>query len=392
MQRQSDAVFFIGMNYPTGGILHFAHLANELHRNRQRTFDFYLVSIDHEANIGFWNTVFSVIPAEKVIRGLTFSDLIDQIYRLAGNYRRVIIHTGGGWGQTREVLRVRRKFPRNLVRRVLLVGTTHSFRIGEWKRIPMSMIQYVLYRLCYTKIIFQCEYAKRRFVGGRSLVSMGKGVVVPLGCEDFPMIVDCPPALSDSSELVQALSEKSTFKFVYLAQFRAGKMHDWLVEAFIPVLQKYPQVRLVLCGGGDQRLMALSRRLANGGGVGKQVIMPGQVAREAVPWILRHVDCAVVPSRAETFGHNFLEPMFAGVPVLGTHVGIGQEVIKDGETGYFFDLRDLTSLQEAACRLIDNPGHAREMGTTARDLVSTRFCHSDVAERLIVLYEQVLNK
>ena len=34
-------------------------------------------------------------------------------------------------------------------------------------------------------IVFQCQYAADRFVGGNHLIKIGKGAIVPLGCEEF---------------------------------------------------------------------------------------------------------------------------------------------------------------------------------------------------------------
>jgi glycosyltransferase involved in cell wall biosynthesis len=120
--------------------------------------------------------------------------------------------------------------------------------------------------------------------------------------------------------------------------------------------------------------------------------MPGQIPRYEVPWLLHHVNCALVPSRAETFGHNFIEPMFASLPVVGTRVGIGREVILDGETGFGFSLKNPKEFSSAVQILAENPELAKDMGRRAHELVSKRFRHSDVAKLIVDVYRKLMNE
>ena len=389
MSRKSNAVVFIGMTLPSGGILHFAHLGIELSRLAGQSYDFFFASIKNEAHKGFWALVDSEIPRSSILMENDFPMLANSIVHLVDRYEKVLVHTGGGWGQTKIFRKVLKQLDCVTRNRVSLVGTTHSYRHDSWLRLPMSLFQYVIYRLYYRMIVFQCKYAADRFFGGRDLIRRGKGVVIPLGCEQFPISDEIPPALRELN-VVPVLADENLFTFVYLAQFRPGKNHKWLVKALAPVLKSHPHARLLLCGGGNDVVYNHVKDLVSTKGLESQILMPGQIPRDAVPWVLKHVNCAIVPSRAETFGHNFLEPMFAGVPVLGTHVGIGQDVIKDGETGYFFDLASKDSLRMAACKLIDDPVATKKMGTLARDMVATRFRHSDVAHQLSEVYQEIL--
>lgn len=389
MSRKSNAVVFIGMTLPSGGILHFAHLGIELSRLTGQSYDFFFASIRNEAHQGFWALVESEIPRNAIIVEDDFKTLATTIVHLADRYEKIVIHTGGGWGQTKVFRTALKQLDRTIRGHVLLVGTTHSYRHDSWMRLPMSIFQYIIYRLYYRMIVFQCRYAVERFFGGEDLIRRGKGVVIPLGCEQFPVQDKMPQSL-EGLNLESFLLDENIFTFVYLAQFRPGKNHQWLVNALAPVLRSYANARLLLCGGGNEKVYAQIKSLVRRLDLGTQVVMPGQIPRDAVPWILKHVNCAIVPSCAETFGHNFLEPMFAGLPVLGTRVGIGAEVIVDGETGYFFGLDDSSSLRKAVTRLLSDKSLARSMGLKARLRVSECFRHSDVAVKIGSLYEQIL--
>ena len=126
-------------------------------------------------------------------------------------------------------------------------------------------------------------------------------------------------------------------------------------------------------------------------GLDGQVLMPGRIERIDVPWLLRHCDCAVVPSQAETFGHTFIEPMAAGIPVLGTRVGVGEYMVRDYETGMGFDF-SRKSLEYAAEYLVSHRDECRIFGDNARKFVQTMFLKSHIADTYARLYKDLFER
>lgn len=389
---KSNAVVFLGMVYPAGGVRHLGLLGAELSIQNRGQYDFYFASVGAENNVGFWRLVRESIPKDRILVEDGFGELVERIANLANVYDKVLVHLGGGWSQTRFFLKAVRRLGRARAKRIILVGTTHSYRNGTKMRIPMSILQCCLYLLFYRMIVFQCRYARQRFCGGWLLTLLGKGAVIPLGCEEFPVVGEAVPDGIRSIGLAEMLLDQSLVKIVYLAQFRPGKMHEWLVKAISPMLKRHREARIILCGKTDNAIAARIKEIVGGLGLESQVVIPGFVPRDEVPWLLQHVNCAVVPSRSETFGHNFLEPMFAGLPVVGTRVGVGCDIIKDGETGYFFDLRDPRSVCRALEDVVLNPKKAAQMGANAKDLVMRSYRHADVARQLTSLYERLLGE
>jgi glycosyltransferase involved in cell wall biosynthesis len=227
-------------------------------------------------------------------------------------------------------------------------------------------------------------------MGSSLLFKCGMGVVILLGCEEMPDIEKEVPSGIEKSGIIDVLLDDKRFKMVYLAQFRPGKMHVWLVKALIPILKANPQLCLILCGMGSEIVINEVKSVIKRNNLSRQVLMPGQIPRYEVPWLLKHVNCAIVPSRAETFGHNYLEPMFAGLPVVGTRVGIGREVIEDGVTGFGFSLKKPAGLRQAISKFIESPSLAKNMGFKAYERVRNTFRHSDVAIKLVKLYQELL--
>lgn len=84
--------------------------------------------------------------------------------------------------------------------------------------------------------------------------------------------------------------------------------------------------------------------------------------------------------------------MFAGLPILGTRVGVGCDIIEDGVTGYGFSLSDMDGFRRCAKVLIEDVEATRKMGRIARERVESRYRHSDVAKQLMDLYKEVMNR
>lgn len=388
---KSSAIVFVGQAFSTGIYRHLALLGVELYKACSAEVRFYFASVGREANPGAWSIVRSFLPEANIICEETFEDIARRCVGLARSYDKVLIHTGGGWGQTKHFVLARKRMDKTLQARLIFIGTTHSYRNDSFLRVPMSAFQYVLYRLYYRMVVFQCRYAADRFFGGRHLLKIGKGAIIPLGCESFAVPTMEPPCgIFEREDLLKVLNDESLFKFVYLAGFRPGKMHVWLVRALASVLKRHPEVRILFCGKGAPAVIDATKAAISDAHLEDQVILPGQIARDEVPWLLAHCNCAIVPSRSETFGHNFLEPMFAGLPVIGTRVGIGCDIIKEGETGYSFELEHPISAQVAVEKMLTDRSSVNRMGQKARALVEKRFTHEAVAQQLCSLYRQVL--
>lgn len=254
----------------------------------------------------------------------------------------------------------------------------------------MSLFQTALYLRYYDMVVFQCRHTKKRFWGARLLSVFGKTTTIPLGCESFDFTSSIPTGISQMHELLEALQNEDLFKFIYLAAFRPGKMHAWLVRAIAPVLRKFPDARVLFCGKGggpefDETCVAIREE-----GVERQILLPGVVSRDEVPWLLTHCNCAVVPSCSETFGHGFLEPMFAGLPVLGTSVGIGCDIIKDYETGFVFSLKEPNALRRKVEWILQNRASAAGMGAKAMSTVLESYTHEKIAKWHVALYTRLL--
>lgn len=149
-----------------------------------------------------------------------------------------------------------------------------------------------------------------------------------------------------------------------------------------------PTVKLRIAGDGPEskKLKAQSVKL----GVAGRVEFLGQVAQNKLPDLLAAADIFVRPSRSEGLGNSFLEAMAAGLPVLGTAVGGIPDFLKEGETGWFCEVNNPSSIAEKVKFILDpaNVVQVEQVTQNARRLVEEKYAWSQIAAQLGRIFDR----
>ena len=122
---------------------------------------------------------------------------------------------------------------------------------------------------------------------------------------------------------------------LYPARPWPHKNHTRLLEAFATLRETRPQLRLVLTGGGLDRLEPLPEGVEN----------LGSVSAEHLASLYRRAACLVYPSLYEGFGLPVLEAMACGCPVAASNAGAIPEVA--GDAAVLFDPTDVDAMAAA---------------------------------------------
>lgn len=253
--------------------------------------------------------------------------------------------------------------------RVRIVYTLHAFRNdrGVMVYVAAALMNLALLVMA-DRVVCISDYTRGWF----RLVGF-KTVVLPLGV--------------DSRFFLEKWSfvEDAGMSMVYLAQFRKGKRHDWIIRAFADFVDKSEDgtARLFLPGEGPtrRRMMGLAEKL----GVADRVVFPGRCSKEEVFGLLSAVNIAVVASCSETFGQCIAEPFVMGKLVISTPVGIAPEIIRDGVNGFIFDSAE--ELSEILCNIAGNKDLMRRMGWKNFEMRG-RFDWRKIVECLMDEYEK----
>jgi glycosyltransferase involved in cell wall biosynthesis len=141
-----------------------------------------------------------------------------------------------------------------------------------------------------------------------------------------------------------------------------------LIEILPALLGEFPELRVVLAGGGD--LLDGFREAARPWG--ERVHFPGAVLRDTLPDLYRAADLFNLPAVHDARGNVdglpnvILEAMASGLPVVASGISGIPLAVEDGKTGLLVPERDPAALLGALRRLLADPAGGREMGELGR--------------------------
>ncbi|MBN2119682.1 MAG: glycosyltransferase family 4 protein [Candidatus Omnitrophica bacterium] len=173
-----------------------------------------------------------------------------------------------------------------------------------------------------------------------------------------------------------------------VTRFEPVKANRYFIDSLPRVVEKFPNIKVLLAGEGSQR-RDLQRRVENLS-LSNNVIFMGM--RKDIPQVLRVMDLFVLSSLNEGLGICLLEAQAMGLPVVATAVGGVPEVVKDGITGILVNARDPKALAEAIIKILDDNSLRRHMSEEAKKFVKDKFSLEQMIEKISRLYEELLTK
>jgi len=156
-----------------------------------------------------------------------------------------------------------------------------------------------------------------------------------------------------------------------------------LIEILPSLLGEFPDLHVVLAGGGD--LLDGFRESARP--LGTRVHFPGAVLRDTLPDLFRAADLFVLPAIHDARGNVdglpnvILEAMATGLPVVASGISGIPLAVEDGSTGLLVPEGDRTALLGALRKLLADPAEARAMGERGRRKAEAELTWETVAAR-----------
>ena len=170
-----------------------------------------------------------------------------------------------------------------------------------------------------------------------------------------------------------------------VANLRPVKDHPTLLRAIAALRPRFPTLRLVLVGRGDNQpeLESLSASL------GISSILRFTGVRPNRPNLHRLFDVSVLCSMSEGFPNTIVEAMAAARPVVATAVGGVADAVSDGVNGLLVPAGDDVALAAALGRLVEHTELRATMGEAGQRIARERFSASTVLPHIERLYTQL---
>lgn len=266
-----------------------------------------------------------------------------------------------------------------------VVATTHGHEAG-WAMLPGA--RQALRRIgdgCDV-VTYLGDYFRRRLAG-------------PLG--DHPRLVQLTPGVDvetfrpdvDGSEVRKRYGLDDRRVIVCVSRLVKRKGQDALIQALPLVRRTVPDAALLLVGSGKYR--AELQRLADGLEVGEHVVFTGGVAHADLPAHYAAGDVFAMPCRTrrggmdvEGLGIVYLEASATGLPVVAGNSGGAPDAVREGETGFVVDGRNVRGLAEPLVTLLRDDALRAELGAAGRAWIERAWRWEIMAERLRGLLDE----
>ncbi|OUR85153.1 hypothetical protein A9Q75_00180 [Colwellia psychrerythraea] len=175
---------------------------------------------------------------------------------------------------------------------------------------------------------------------------------------------------------------QSTFCVGIVARLSEPKDHLLLIDAIAALSKTFPDIKLIIVGGGPLQNKIENYIKANH--LEKVVTMLGE--RKDIANILNALDVFALTSSSEGIPMTILEAMAANLPVVATNVGGIPQVVINNETGILVENKDKAGLITAIESFIENPKKLTEFGEQGRSLLESNYSINQAIEKYERIY------
>lgn len=154
-------------------------------------------------------------------------------------------------------------------------------------------------------------------------------------------------------------------KFILsIGRLSRQKGYDVLIDAFKQVVEKHPDVKLIIAGDGPDKQVLSAQICQNG--LSEHIFLPGIVMRARD--LLGACHLYVNSSRWEGLPMTLLEAMAYNCPIIATNVGGNGEVIRDRDTGLLVPPEQPEALSASIRELLEDQSLRTAVGANAFSL------------------------
>ena len=181
-------------------------------------------------------------------------------------------------------------------------------------------------------------------------------------------------------------------QILFLGRLAANKGVNFLVRALSSVRQKFPKVKLVISGEGEEKPSLL--KLIDELKLADAVSWQGKMDLEGLVRLYAKSTVYVLPSinKLEAFGIVQLEAMACATPVIASDIPGVNNVMEVGKSGLIVPKENPQALADAIIKIIGDPALAAAMGRRGRELVEKKYNWDVIGKQIEGVYKELIAK
>ncbi len=161
-------------------------------------------------------------------------------------------------------------------------------------------------------------------------------------------------------------SSDEAIRILVVSRLTPRKGIRFLIRAMSILRETHPEQEpeLLIAGGGDEE--AALKALAESEGVSDRVRFLGRVPHDELPQVYRQADIFCLPSLNEGMSNTVLEAIASGLPIVATVTGGTDELVTEGENGFFVEMESPKDLADKLGKLVTDSDTRACMGAASR--------------------------
>jgi len=204
--------------------------------------------------------------------------------------------------------------------------------------------------------------------------------VINPGC-NYPI-----PINEEAKEFAKNIYGDASPRLITVSRLDGRKSHQNVMMTVKNLLPKFPSLKYISVGDGDEKknLLKLRKEL----GLENNVELIFKSTEQEKVALIEQSDVFVMPSvvykkSVEGFGITYIEAASYGKPSIGGIYGGEGDAIKSGQTGYLCNGNDLNVLYDTLLKILTNDHH-KELGSNALEF-SKNFNWNKIIKKYIEL-------
>ncbi|MFA5293123.1 MAG: glycosyltransferase, partial [Phycisphaerae bacterium] len=192
----------------------------------------------------------------------------------------------------------------------------------------------------------------------------------------------------DKFPIRKLLGIEDKLTVLYVGTFKVAKGVHEMVEAFIRISRKMPNVQFIICGyGREEEKMRVAIKKAEAGEVIK--IMGIVDSQEVHKW-MQASDIFILPSYSEGMPNSVMEAMACGLPIVATKVGGLPEAIGDCKGATLIEPKNIEELTNAIIKIADDTKLRKKMCIESRKRAEEKFGLQRNSEKILEFFSGII--
>jgi len=172
----------------------------------------------------------------------------------------------------------------------------------------------------------------------------------------------------------------------YVSRLDIGKNHICLLNAWVQVIEKFPNS--ILCLAGDGVIKNELKEYVKILGIEQKVTFLGMI--DSVASLLSITDIAVFPSQFEGLPISLIEKLAMGLPVITSDIDVFKEVIIENENGFICNVNNSDDYADKMILLLGNEELRSYIGKNAIE-TAKKFDIKRIVNETLHFYEEALS-